>query len=138
MGERTDDPEDGRPPCPLRIPSRAFGWTHPMKNLSSLPFARLLVASALMALASACGKTPEPVPPVAPPPVAAIERSDLDVTESVKTALLSDEATKGMDITVVTLKGDVRLTGVAATQLQMDRAVEITHPLAGCMPSTTS
>lgn len=100
-----------------------------MNQLHDNLAAKLLIALASVTLLVACDQTPVAIAPAVTAP--AKEISDLDVTESVKTALLSDEATKGMDITVVTLKGDVRLTGVAATQLQMDRAVEITHPLAG-------
>jgi len=83
-----------------------------------------VVASASM-LVGACGKWPSATPAVSK---ADANVSDIDVTEHVKTALLSNDALKGFDIQVVTLKGDVRLTGVLATQAQIDLATRI----AGC------
>jgi hyperosmotically inducible protein len=59
------------------------------------------------------------------------EVKDLDVTEKVKTALLNDGATHGLDITVVTTKGDVRLTGVVDTQSQFDKIDEIVRNIGG-------
>ncbi|MEJ6007272.1 BON domain-containing protein [Paucibacter sp. AS339] len=83
----------------------------------------------------ACSKTPETGIAAAPdlPPTAAgpVNVSDIDVTEHVKTALQSDEALKGFDITVITLKGDVRLIGVLNTQAQIDEAIRIARASDG-------
>jgi hyperosmotically inducible protein len=49
----------------------------------------------------------------------------------VKTALLQAELLKGADITVVTLKGDVRLTGVLDSQAQIDDAIRISRAAEG-------
>nr|WP_295074694.1 BON domain-containing protein [uncultured Roseateles sp.] len=72
-------------------------------------------AIALVLALGACSKTPEVSSANAPamPATAAgpINVSDMDVTEHVKTALQNNDALKGFDITVVTLKGDVRLMG---------------------------
>jgi hyperosmotically inducible protein len=53
------------------------------------------------------------------------ELKDGEVTGKVKTALLLDEAIKSFDITVVTTKGDVRLTGVVDTQAQLEKIDKI-------------
>lgn len=79
----------------------------------------------------ACSKAPEPA--AANPPVSAATAnvSDIDVTEHVKTVLTHTESLKGMDITVVTLKGDVRLTGVLDSQSQIDEALRIARAAEG-------
>jgi hyperosmotically inducible periplasmic protein len=56
---------------------------------------------------------------------------DVDVTEHVKTALQSNDALKGFDIRVVTLKGDVRMTGTLDTQAQKDEAIGIAKAAEG-------
>jgi hyperosmotically inducible protein len=84
-------------------------------KLLRLPVRAATLVLALAALA-ACSKAPEP---------AAANVSDIDITEHVKTALLQAESLKGQDITVVTRKGDVRLTGTLATQVQIDEALRI-------------
>jgi osmotically-inducible protein OsmY len=57
--------------------------------------------------------------------------ADIDVTEHVKTALQRDDALKGFDISVVTLKGDVRLIGVLNSQSQIDEAIKIARAAEG-------
>jgi hyperosmotically inducible protein len=57
-------------------------------------------------LAGGCNKVPEVTATQAPGNVA-----DIDVTTNVKRALLQDESLKRFDITVIALKGDVRLIG---------------------------
>ena len=47
------------------------------------------------------------------------------MTQHVKTALLQNESLKGFDIAVVTLKGDVRLTGQLENQAQIDQVIKI-------------
>jgi osmotically-inducible protein OsmY len=59
------------------------------------------------------------------------EIKDSDVTIMVKTALLLDEKTKGFDITVATLKGDVRLTGVVENQNQIDYVKKLVRSIEG-------
>ena len=53
------------------------------------------------------------------------------MTEHVKTALLQNESLKGFDISVVTLKGDVRLIGVLDSQAQIDEAIKIARASDG-------
>ncbi len=97
----------------------------------------LLAASAAALLLAAgvggCSKPPEATA-AAPAPAAsspAANVADIDVTEHVKTALLQTESLKGADITVVTLKGDVRLTGVVDSRAQADEAIRIARAAEG-------
>jgi len=57
--------------------------------------------------------------------------SDADVTTKVKTALHSDKMVKGFDITVVTTKGDVRLTGIVDNQDQLDYIDNLVRSIEG-------
>jgi hyperosmotically inducible periplasmic protein len=95
--------------------------------------AYLFFAAALLAtmLAGGCSKPPEPVVSMPAPSVAVGNVSDIDVTEHVKTALLQNDLLKGFDITVVTLKGDVRLTGRLDSQAQIDEAIKIARASDG-------
>lgn len=84
-----------------------------------------------------CSKPPEPTvagsaAPAAPAASSATGNvADIDVKEHVTTALQQSEALKGFDITVVTLKGDVRLIGVLDTQTQIDEAIRIARAADG-------
>jgi osmotically-inducible protein OsmY len=57
--------------------------------------------------------------------------SDADVTAHVKTALRQHASLRGSDIKVVTLKGDVRLTGVLDSQSQIDEAINLARATDG-------
>jgi hyperosmotically inducible protein len=98
-------------------------------------FLLITTAMAAMMMLVGCSKTPEApgTPPAAagPPAPAAANVSDVDVTEHVKTALHQSDALKGFDITVVTLKGDVRLIGVLDSQAQIDEAIKIARASDG-------
>jgi uncharacterized lipoprotein YajG len=97
------------------------------------------VAAVAAALALvACEKPTDPlsvVPPAASAPAVAtgapVQVTDIDVTENVKTALLRSEVLQGVDISVVTLKGDVRLTGALDSQAQIDEALRIARASDG-------
>jgi osmotically-inducible protein OsmY len=78
-----------------------------------------------------CNKPPLPKTPLPEAAAAVGQVPDLDVTEHVKTALQQSEALKGFDITVVTLKGDVRLVGKVDTQAQIDEATRIARAALG-------
>jgi len=56
---------------------------------------------------------------------------DATVTGRVKTALLADPDIKSFDISVVTFKGEVQLTGFVGNQGQIDRAIEIARATEG-------
>lgn len=77
-------------------------------------------------LVGGCSKAPE----VAATGVV-VNVEDIDVTTNVKRALLQNESLKGFDITVVTLKGDVRLIGVLNNQAQIDQAIKIARASNG-------
>jgi hyperosmotically inducible protein len=53
------------------------------------------------------------------------------VTTTVKAALISDAKVKSTDITVVTHKGEVQLSGFVDNQGQIDRAIEVASAVAG-------
>ncbi len=92
-----------------------------------------LVLTAAMAamVAAACSKPPDVVAASPVASTAADNVSDIDVTEHVKTALHQSELLKGFDISVVTLKGDVRLMGVLNTQAQVDEALQLARTAVG-------
>ncbi|MEO6280281.1 BON domain-containing protein [Roseateles sp.] len=93
-----------------------------------------LVASLAVActvLLAACSKPAETGTEQAPATSAANNVVDGEVTTHVKTALISEPSLAGMDITVTTTKGDVRLTGVLQTQAQVDTALRIARAAEG-------
>lgn len=84
--------------------------------------------AALVAFGMAgCSKAPQ----ASAPATQGANVSDIDVTEHVKTALLRTESLKGADITVVTLKGDIRLSGVLDSQAQIDEAIRVARAAEG-------
>ncbi len=93
----------------------------------------LSIAAAMAAtlLAGGCSKSPDATATSSVAPAVAGNVSDIDVTEHVKTALHQNELLKGFDITVVTLKGDVRLVGVLDSQIQIDEALRIARVAEG-------
>ncbi len=56
---------------------------------------------------------------------------DVIVTTKVKAALLADPSIKGLDIAVVTRKGEVQLSGFVDNQSQIDRAIEVARSTEG-------
>lgn len=79
--------------------------------------------------AAGCSKPPDVV--ASSPAASAVNVSDIDVSEHVKTALQQNDSLKAFDIAVVTLKGDVRLTGVLDNQAQIDTAIKIAKAADG-------
>lgn len=90
-----------------------------MKRHLQTPF--WCTAALTLALLAGCNKAPDTAANVA----------DVDVTTNVKTALLQNADLKGFEISVMTVKGDVRLTGVVDTQNQIDAAVRIARGADG-------
>jgi osmotically-inducible protein OsmY len=93
-------------------------------------------AAALTILLAGCGKAPDssysaPTGSTASGPTSGANVADVDVTSNVRTALQQDASLKGMDISVVTLKGDVRLTGFVDNQAQIDSAIKIARAADG-------
>jgi osmotically-inducible protein OsmY len=60
-----------------------------------------------------------------------VEISDIDVTSKVKTALSNDEKVKLLEISVVTTKGDVRLTGYVDNQVQIEYIDKLVRSIQG-------
>lgn len=56
---------------------------------------------------------------------------DLAVTKTVQTKLASDSELTGLNITIVTSGSTVTLGGVAQSQAQINKAIEITRGTAG-------
>jgi hyperosmotically inducible protein len=92
-----------------------------------------LLAAAMAATmgVGGCSKSPQATATLPGASAAVGNVSDIDVTEHVKTALRLNESLKGFDINVVTLKGDVRLTGVLDSQAQIDEAIKIARASDG-------
>lgn len=91
----------------------------------------LLVASCALPLLAACSKPADTSTVASPAATAATNVSDGEVTTHVKTALVSEPSLAGLDIVVVTTKGDVRLTGVVQSQVQIDTALRIARAAEG-------
>ena len=69
--------------------------------------------------------------PSAPSATIGTEIDDSVVTTKVKSALLKDPDVKSIDFKVETRKGEVLLSGFAANQSQIDRAIAVTQAVAG-------
>ena len=100
-----------------------------MKSVSGLIV--LCSTSLFLLAASGCNKPAEPVAAVEEKTSVVAEMKDIDVTAKVKSALALDQTLKKFDISVVTLKGDVRLTGVVETQEQIDHADNLVRIVDG-------
>lgn len=107
----------------------------------STGFTSSLIIVAALALSSCDKSTPtypdataaedkSAVAPVADSAVP-VAISDANISNDVKTALLRDEELKNFDITVVSTKGDVLLTGVLNSQSQINQAILITEGVVG-------
>ena len=69
-----------------------------------------------------------------PPPGSSTIGSEIDdsvVTTKVKSALLNDPEIKSLDFKAVTRKGEVQLSGFAANQSQIDRAIAVIKAVPG-------
>jgi osmotically-inducible protein OsmY len=99
-----------------------------MKTLSDRSLSALALTGLTVMALAACGKSP---PGPAQVPQSTANTTDSEVTTNVQTALLRDDQLKGLDISVVTLKGDVRLTGVVDSQSQIDRALVVARAADG-------
>lgn len=102
-----------------------------MKTTSQIFLSGVSGALAVVLLIAGCDNKSPVTSNTPATAVVAAEVSDIDVTTRVKTALLSDADTNKFNIAVVTLKGDVRLTGILDNQSQIDRALSIVRGVAG-------
>jgi osmotically-inducible protein OsmY len=91
---------------------------------------RVASIAALVLVVAGCNKAADPVAATATA-AAGANVADADVSTNVKTALLREERLKGLDIQVVTLKGDVRLIGVVDNQAQIDEVIKVARAADG-------
>ncbi len=97
-------------------------------------YAKLFILSATlvgMTTIVGCNKPQDATDTTKPSASVKTEISDSEVTTKVKTALHSDELVKSFDIAVVTLKGDVRLTGAVDNQDQLDHIDKLVRSVEG-------
>lgn len=101
-----------------------------MKN----PIQMLVLATPLVFAAtvlSACNKPQEVAVSPAPKTTVVADIKDVDVTMGVNSALMLDPTVKSLTIAVETIKGDVRMTGVADNQAQIDQAIKLARGVPG-------
>ena len=91
----------------------------------------VLLAACCTVLLTACNKADNPNPTPAMAVNTAANVSDGDVTAHVQSALNSEPGLAVVDITVVTTKGDVRLSGVVSSQAQIDTALRVARAAEG-------
>jgi len=94
-------------------------------------FLSTTIICAMTLLSTGCNKPKEVAATSAPAVSVTPEINDNDLTMKVKTAILVAPDIKNLDITVVTLKGDVRLTGNVANQSQKDEITKIARGTEG-------
>lgn len=90
----------------------------------------VIAAGLAICALSACNKSPDQAVPEASISIGT-EIDDTVLTTKVKSAMMSDEYVKSLDIKVETFKGSVMLSGFVDTQAQMDRSVEVAKAVLG-------
>jgi hyperosmotically inducible protein len=100
-----------------------------MKSHVTLALLFTLIASSV--LLASCDKTPTTSEKMVNGTVANATTTDAETTNRVKTALLNDASLKGLNITVVTLNGDVRLTGELESQSQFEHIDQLVRDTEG-------
>ena len=94
-------------------------------------------AAAVALLIAGCNKAPDPIVSVPPSSstttttTTTTKVADMDVSANVKKALKGNDMLKAMDITVVTMNGDVKLTGMLDSQAQIDEALKTARTADG-------
>ena len=91
----------------------------------------LLAAMAAAFAAGGCSKSPDAIATTPAAQAVVTHVSDIDITEHVKTALHQKGLDTGFEVKVVTLNGEVRLTGMVDSQAQVDEAVRIARAAEG-------
>lgn len=99
------------------------------KTTFNAPLWATTLATALLLLG--CKPAPQAQPSLPAASSASVNVPDADVTEHVKTALQQNDSLKAFNISVVTLKGDVRLGGVLDNQAQIDEAINVAMAAVG-------
>lgn len=91
----------------------------------------LLTVSLAAALAVGCSKAVEAPPAVVPEISLGTQVDDTVITTTVRSALMSDDLVKSLDLQVETRKGVVQLSGFVDNQSQIDQAVAVARSVAG-------
>lgn len=91
----------------------------------------VLLVATYAVLLTACSKPAETGSGQASAASAAGHVGDREVTTHVKTALSSEPSLAGLDITVVTTNGDIRLTGTVQNQTQIETALRVARAAEG-------
>lgn len=94
-------------------------------------FELLLMCGLVAVCLAGCNKSSQNIVSLPDPPAINVNVPDIEVTNHVKTALLSSEPLKNKDITVLTLNGDVKLIGVLDNQTQINEAIRIARASEG-------
>jgi hyperosmotically inducible protein len=89
-----------------------------------------IAACALLALLSGCNNS-QGTSGTAPSTTIGTEVDDSVVTTKVRTALMSNDDVKSLDIKVKTHKGEVMLSGFADNQAQIDRSIAVAKSIEG-------
>lgn len=88
-----------------------------------------LLSASLLVLA-ACNKAPDGTASNVSTTIG-VEIDDSVITTKVKTALMSDDIVKGMDVKIETRKGEVLLSGFADNQAQIDHSAAVAMAIEG-------
>jgi len=106
-----------------------------IQNKSLVLTIALIGALAIAGCAKKEEKAPAPGEPKSEaqtaPTTIGTEIDDATITTKVKTAFLTDDYVKGLDIKVETRKGEVQLSGYVDSQQQIDKAVAIAKGIEG-------
>lgn len=99
-------------------------------NIRSYPLViSMVLGLGVVVLGSGCNR--QATPPAPPATTVGMEIDDTVVTTKVKSALISDQEFKGLDIKVETRKGVVLLSGFVDSQTRIDLAMAVTRAVEG-------
>ena len=106
--------------------------TTPSKTSPARLLSGMALAAAAATLIFGCSKNPDntAVQP-APSTTVGTKVDDTVITSRVKSSLLADPTIKSLDISVLTLKGEVQLTGLVDNTAQIDRAAQLARDTEG-------
>jgi len=93
--------------------------------------ANAILAVAMTVAVAGCNKAPDVTGTPQPATTVGTEIDDSVVTAKVRSALLADEVVRSFEFKVETRKGEVQLSGFAANQVQIDRAIEVARAVPG-------
>jgi hyperosmotically inducible protein len=91
----------------------------------------VLCATVITTMVTGCNMPEDTTGTSKPNSTLKAEVKDDEVTKRVQAALAKDETLSGFDITVATLKGDVRLTGSVNVQNQIDYVNKLVRSIDG-------